>query len=367
MENKLEQRSFQLMLLLITALFIYLLKPYLTAVFWACVITLIFYPVQNKLHRRLGARPNTNAMLTLLLSIFLAIIPVSLISYTFVQEAAELYRQIDEGNLKLGSIVERINQSVPQLQSLIDKVGLSSATLKNKVSEFSVTASQFVAENTFFLGQTTLSFFVNFAVMLYLTFFFLRDGTNILTHAMKALPLGDERERMLFSKLAEVTRATIKGNFVVGIVQGTLGGIIYVFLDIPAPVLWGVLMAVSSLIPAVGAGLVWVPTAVYLFVMDSKMEALILVLYGVFIIGLADNLLRPILVGKDTKLPDWLVLLATLGGLSWFGIQGFVVGPLIAGLFVVIWQIFTRDFNATKSLLVTRHGDLKTEKDVDEN
>ena len=367
MKNKLEQRSFQLMLLLITVLFIYLLGPYLTPMFWACAIALIFYPVQSRLHRRFGVRPNTNALLTLLLSLFVAIIPITLILFTFVQEAADLYRSIEKGNLKFSAILERIHQSVPQFQMFIDKIGLDSGALKNKIAEFSVSASRLIAENTFFLGQTTLSFIVNFELMLYLTFYFLRDGTFLLTQIMKALPLGDDRERLLFSKLAEVTRATIKGNFVVAIVQGTLGGIIFVILDIPAPVLWGVLMAVSSLIPAVGAGLVWGPTAIYLFAMDSKVEALVLVLYGVLIIGLADNLLRPLLVGKDTKLPDWLILIATLGGLSWFDIQGFVMGPLIAGLFVVFWQIFTRDFNVTRSLLVTRQGDLKTEKDVNEN
>ena len=326
MATKLEQRSFQLMLLLITALFVYLLNPYLTPLFWACAIALIFYPVQTHLHRRLGVRPNTNALLTLLLSLFVAIIPVTLILFTFVQEAADLYRQVEKGDLKHEVIIERIHQSIPKLQLLIDKAGLDSAALKNKITDFSVTASRFFAENTFSIGQTTLSFFINFVLMLYLTFYFLRDGAYLLSQIMKALPLGDERERLLFSKLAEVTRATIKGNFVVAIVQGTLGGVIFVLLDIPAPVLWGVLMALSSLIPAVGAGLVWLPAAIYLFAMDSKMEALILVLYGVLIIGLADNFLRPLLVGKDTKLPDWLIMTSTLGGLTWFGIQGFVLG-----------------------------------------
>ena len=184
MKNKLEQRSFQLMLLLITVLFIYLLGPYLTPLFWACAIALIFYPVQSRLHRRLGVRPNTNALLTLLFSLFVAIIPITLILFTFVQEATDLYRNIEKGDLRLGAILERIHQSAPQLQIFIDKIGLDGGALKNKMTEFSVSASRLIAENTFFLGQTTLSFFISFALMLYLTFYFLRDGTFILTQVM---------------------------------------------------------------------------------------------------------------------------------------------------------------------------------------
>jgi len=150
---------------------------------------------------------------------------------------------------------------------------------------------------------------------------------------------------LLFSKFAEVTRATIKGNLVVAIVQGALGGIIFWVLDIPAPILWAVAMAVLSLIPAVGAGLIWLPFAIYLFGVGETNSALVLVIYGVTVIGLADNILRPLLVGRDTKLPDWLVLLSTVSGLVMFGINGFVMGPLIAALFLVFWQIFSRDYN----------------------
>jgi predicted PurR-regulated permease PerM len=161
---------------------------------------------------------------------------------------------------------------------------------------------------------------------------------------VKALPLGDERERKLFTKFAEVTRATVKGNIVVAIVQGTLGGIIFALLGIPGALLWGVVMAFLSLIPAVGASLVWLPVSIYLYATGSWIAATILVGYGAIVIGLADNVLRPILVGRDTKLPDYLVLFSTLGGMSLFGITGFVLGPLIAALFLVFWNIFMTEF-----------------------
>lgn len=182
-------------------------------------------------------------------------------------------------------------------------------------------------------------------LMLYLAFFMLKDGIGLVDLLVRALPLGDEREHLLFSKFAEVTRATVKGNLVVAVAQGSLGGIIFWILGIPAPFLWGVIMTLLSLVPMVGAGLVWAPVAVYLFATGSWIQGLVLTGFGVGVIGLVDNFLRPVLVGRDTKLPDYLVLLSTLGGVALFGINGFVIGPLLAALFVAFWQIFIRDFN----------------------
>ncbi len=152
------------------------------------------------------------------------------------------------------------------------------------------------------------------------------------------------RESLLFKKFAEVTRATVKGNLVVAAVQGTLGGLIFLALGIPGALLWGVVMTLLSLIPVVGAGLIWAPVALYLFAVGEWVQGLILAAFGAVVIGLVDNILRPILVGRDTKLPDYMVLLSTLGGFVLFGMNGFVVGPLIAALFVTFWQIFVREF-----------------------
>jgi predicted PurR-regulated permease PerM len=150
---------------------------------------------------------------------------------------------------------------------------------------------------------------------------------------------------LLFSKFGEVTRATIKGNMVIALIQGSLGGLIFWALGIPGALLWGVVMAVLSLIPAVGPAIVWVPVSIYLFASGENVKAIILIAFGAGVIGLVDNILRPILVGRDTKLPDYIVLLSTLGGLALFGINGFVIGPVIAALFIAFWGIFMRDVN----------------------
>lgn len=343
--SKLEQRTFLLLLLIVTGLFFYLLKPFFAPVFWACAISVLFYPVQERLLRRWGDRPNLIALATLLLCVVLVVIPVLLILTSFVQEGANLYQKIESGEIKPDTIVDRIRSALPSLQIVLDRLGMDMESLKQRASDSALAASSFVAKNAFSLGQSTFQFFLSLGLMLYMLFFLLRDGSRLVQLIARALPLGDEREQLLFQKFSEVTRATVKGSLVVAIVQGALGGLIFWILDIPAPILWAVVMAALSLIPAVGAGLVWLPFSIYLFAVGDLTSAIILVLYGFLVIGLADNLLRPILVGRDTKLPDWLVLLSTLGGLVMFGINGFVIGPLIAAVFIVFWQIFSRDFN----------------------
>jgi predicted PurR-regulated permease PerM len=217
--------------------------------------------------------------------------------------------------------------------------------LEEHAQSAAVAASRYIAQSALSIGQGTLRSAVFFFLMLYLLFFFLRDGPRMLESLVRALPLGDQRERLLLARFAEVSRATIKGTLVVGIVQGAIGGIAFALLGIGAPVLWGVIMALLSIIPAVGPALVWIPAAVMLIVGGDYVGAGVLIAIGVFVIGLVDNLLRPILVGRDTQMPDYLILLATLGGLAAFGLAGIVIGPIIAAFFVSVWDMAVEEFS----------------------
>lgn len=343
--DKLEQLTFLTLLVLVTVLFAFLLKPFFASIFWACALTLLFYPVQICLVERWGNRPNTIALTTLLLCVIVLVLPMLLILSSFVSEGADLYARIESGEINANAYIERAREAMPIFQRVLDWLEMDTAALEEQATAGALAASGFAARNVFSLGQSTFNFVLSLALMLYVTFFLLRDGAALVDLLTRAIPLGDERKRLLFAKFAEVTRATIKGNLVVAIVQGMLGGLIFWILDVSTPVLWGVAMAIVSLIPAVGAGLIWLPFAIYLFVIGNVSAGTILLIYGVAVIGLADNILRPILVGRDTKLPDWLVLISTLGGLSLFGINGFVIGPLIAALFIVFWQIFRKDYS----------------------
>ncbi len=348
-QDKLEKRSFLLMLLLVTVLFLYLLKPFFSAVFWACVIGLIFQPLYRRFLKSWGNHPNLAALATLAVCLVIGIVPSLFVLGSFFQQGAALYQNLQSGDLDLGGYVERIHNAFPAAQHLFERFSPGLSSIKDQLSGAAITASRYLAQNAVQLGQGTLQFFVSLGLMLYVAFFILRDGPSLIDLLVRALPLGDEREHLLFTKFAEVTRATVKGNLVVAAVQGTLGGIIFWILDMPGAFLWGVVMTLLSLIPVVGAGLIWGPVAIYLFAIGEVGEGLLLTAFGIGVIGLVDNILRPLLVGRDTKLPDYIVLLSTLGGFALFGMNGFVIGPLLAALFVAFWGIFMREFNAPQA------------------
>ena len=345
MRERLEQQSFLAFLILVTVAFLLLLRPFYAPVFWAFAVVLIFCPMQRRLLARWPGRRNLAAMITLLLSIVVVVIPVLVVAASFIREGLAVYDRVQQGEFDPASYLQKLEAAFPSAHYWLQRLGVDFSDLGAQLMSGLKAAGQFLAKRALDVGQNTFQFFVNLGLMLYLTFFLLRDGPALVTLLIRALPLGDDRERMIFSKFAEVTRATVKGNLVIAVIQGALGGLIFWILGMPAAVLWAVVMALLSLIPALGASLVWVPVALYMYATGDVTEAVVLVLFGVFVIGLVDNLLRPVLVGRDTKLPDYLVLFSTLGGLTLFGITGFALGPLLAGLFVSFWQIFIQEFN----------------------
>lgn len=345
MRAPLEQKSFLALLLLVSVAFMWVLKPFFAPIFWACAVALIFYPAQQRLLRKWPGRPNLVALTTLLICTVVVVIPVLAVAASFVTEGVAVYQKLQQGDLDPQKYIDALRTGFPTAYHLLERAGVEFGNLGEQLITALKSAGQFLGKRALAVGQNTFQFFIDLGLMLYLTFFLLRDGPKLVRMLIRALPLGDDREILLFNKFAEITRATIKGNLVVAAVQGALGGLIFWVLGIPAALLWGVAMALLSLIPAVGASLIWLPVALYLYAVGDIAEAVILTAFGAVVIGLVDNLLRPILVGRDTKLPDYVVLYSTLGGLALFGITGFALGPLLAGLFVAFWQIFIQEFN----------------------
>ncbi|SDW83142.1 AI-2E family transporter [Nitrosomonas communis] len=356
----LERQTFLIALTFVTGLFLFLLKPFFAPILWACIIAILFHPVQLWLKKKLGEQPNLIALITLIACIFLVVIPFLLLLTSFFQQGSALYQRIASGEIQLAQYFDQIRRAFPVMQQFLERMDIDIASLQKNATELVVGIGSFLTQNAVALGIGTFNFFTKLALMLYIAFFLLRDGRQLIEKLIYVIPMGDERERLLFQNIAGVARATVKGNLLVAMLQGTLGGLIFWILGIPSPLLWGVIMAIFSMIPVIGAGLVWVPAAIYLYTITQWFEATVLIAYGVFIIGLADNVLRPILVGRDTKLPDWMVLLSTLGGLTLIGVNGFVVGPLIAVLFVAFWQIFGKDFNVGKYAHQDSNSEIET-------
>ncbi|SDZ77021.1 MULTISPECIES: AI-2E family transporter [Acidovorax] len=337
-----ENRVFLILLTLVTLAFGAILWPFHGAVFWGVVLAILFAPLHRKLLRRMPKSPNLAALATLSLCLVIVILPMTLITVTLVQEATAIYDRLKSGQLNFGQYLQQILAAMPAWATgLLERFNLTTlGELQQKLSSVAVQASQFFATQALSVGQNTLEFVVGFGVMLYLLFFLLRDGAVLAARISQATPLGTEHKRQLAHKFTTVIRATVKGNIVVAASQGALGGLIFWILGIQAPVLWGVAMAFLSLLPAVGAGLVWGPVALYFLATGAVVQGVVLALYGVGVIGLVDNILRPILVGKDTKMPDYVVLISTLGGMALFGLTGFVIGPAIAALFIASWDLF---------------------------
>jgi predicted PurR-regulated permease PerM len=345
MQQNLQNRTFLLFLVLVSIGFLIVLKPFFGTIFWACAITIIFYPLHLKLLARLKGRANTSALITLLACVLIVVIPVTLLVTSVISEGADYYKKFEEGQIKPDQYVEQVRNAFPALPQTLDRFGIDTAKIKDGALSASVTGGKWLAQNAISIGQDTFKLLLNICLMLYLIFFLLRDGKYLLELGIRALPMGDARERLLADKFGQITRATIKGNLVIAIIQGTLGGLIFWALGIPGALLWGVVMAAMSLIPAVGPAIIWAPVALYLFATGANVKAIILIAFGMGVIGLVDNILRPILVGRDTRMPDYIVLLSTLGGLAIFGLNGFVIGPLVAGLFMAFWGIFIREIH----------------------
>jgi predicted PurR-regulated permease PerM len=289
----------------------------------------------------MGQRRTLAALSTLLIILVIVILPSGLITGLLLQEALSVYGRIQSGELSFGRYLQQILDALPAwVSGLLDRFGLTSlGAVQEKLSAGLTKGIQFFAGQALNIGQNTLDFVVSFFVMLYLLFFLLRDGNALVRRIREAVPLREDLQRNFSSKFTNVIRATIKGNIVIAIIQGALGGLIFGLLGIQAPVLWGVVMAFLSLLPAVGTAMVWLPVAVYLLVTGAVWQGVILIAYGVLVIGLVDNVLRPILVGKDTQMPDYVVLISTLGGMSIFGFSGFVIGPMIAAMFMAVWDV----------------------------
>lgn len=339
----LHNKSLLVLLIIVTLAFFWIMLPFYGAVFWAVILGILFAPMERRLMLKFGRRRNLSSLATLLICLVIAILPVIVVSALLVQEGASLYKNIESGELDIAGYIAQGKSVLPHsMQHLLDRMGMGNLEgLRDKISKGAMQGSQYVASQAFSFGQGTFDFIVSFGIMMYLLFFFLRDGHDLVRRIRSALPLADQQQRRLQLKFNRVVRATVKGNLLMAVTQGALGGCIFWYLEIPSALLWAVLMAFMSLLPAVGAGIVWGPVAAFFVLSGATKEGIILTVYGVFVIGMVDNVLRPILVGKDTRMPDYLVLVSTMGGLAVFGINGFVIGPLIAALFMSSWSIYS--------------------------
>ncbi|NVO04996.1 MAG: AI-2E family transporter [Rhodoferax sp.] len=330
------------LLLAVSALALgWILLPFYGAILWALIIAVLLVPSYRFLLSKLRQRRNIAAGLVMLLVLVGGVLPFAVVTASLAREASVVYQRIDSGEWNPALYLRGLFDALPAwIAALLERTGATDFDhLQRQLTSALAQGSQFIAAQAFGIGIDTFGFVASLGVTLYLAFFLVRDGDELARTVTSALPLPPQFKLELVAKFMAVVRATVKGSLLIAGIQGLLGGIAFWFLGIKGALLWAVVMAFMSLLPMIGAAFVWLPVAFYFFITGSMWQALGLVTYGVLVIGFADNLLRPMLVGKDAGMPDYVVMITTLGGMAVFGINGFVLGPTIAAMFISVWHL----------------------------
>lgn len=339
-----EDRFFIALVIAVTAALILIIQPFFGAILWALVAALMFEPLMERITRHLGGRRNLAATATLLIMIVVAVAPAIILGLFIVREVIAIYERIQSGTIDIGHIFAQFQALLPDWAlRMLGRYGLTDLdVLRQRLSATIAGSFQTLAARAFDVSQSAFGFILALGVMLYLAYFLLRDGQRMAARLEEAIPLRRGLRKQLLDKIVTVIRATMKGTMVVAILQGLIGGIVFWFLGVSGALLWGIAMAFFSLVPAIGTGLIWAPVAIYLLVSGAIWQGIVLIFCGLFVIGMVDNVVRPVLVGRDTQMPDYMVFLSTLGGIELFGFNGFVIGPVIAALFMAVWDIYVK-------------------------
>lgn len=331
------------MVIAITLLFFWMIKGFFMAIILAAIFSGLVYGFYERLNRRLGDRRPLASMLTIVGFILVVLIPAGLFLAVVVDQALNAARSFLP---TVQARVENPDSFIDELENipLVHRLFPEKEELLEKIDQAINALGGFVADGLSSFTSGTVNFFFLSFIFLFTMYYFLIYGKEYLNKFLFYMPLRTDQERLLLEKFTTVTRATLKGTLIIGIVQGALGAVAMALAGISNTIFWGVIMAVMSVIPAVGPAVVWLPAAIFLIIGGRVVAGVGLLLFGAIVVGNVDNLLRPRLVGKDAQLPDLMILFGTLGGLALFGMSGIIIGPIVAALFVTMWEIYGETF-----------------------
>jgi predicted PurR-regulated permease PerM len=333
----------------ISVLFLFMIGPFLLSVLLAAIFSGMAHPLYSALLRRTGGRRALASVSTITVILLVIGLPLLGLLGLVAKQAVEVSQAagpwIEKQISEVGELDRRI-QEIPLLDRLpgVRRLVPTGEEIVSKAGELVSTTGKFLVGSLGDVTRGTLGFFLQLFIVLYAMFYFLVDGRSILDRILYYVPLSPADEDRLLEKFVSVTRATLKGSLLIGMVQGGLAGLAFWLAGVPGAAFWGTITAVVSIIPAIGAGLIWGPMVIYLLVMGHPGASVGLLLWSVLVVSTIDNFLRPRLVGHDTRMSDLLILLSTLGGLFLFGPVGFIVGPIVAALFVTVWHLYGEAF-----------------------
>jgi predicted PurR-regulated permease PerM len=330
----------------VSALFLGVTWPFLKPLLLGALLAGLFRPLYQWVTRLLGGRRSLGAIVTLLILFIVVAGPLSAFLGVVIQQAVNVSNQAIpwvRQHFGSGSTFNAHDWLVQRFPALANHVP-SQEQLAESVATAAKSAGGFLVVAASRMTAGTAAFLLDLFVMVYAMFFFFKDGEKILDKIFYYIPLSDEDERRMLQQLTSITRATVKGTLVIGVIQGALAGIAFWVAGIDGAAFWGTIMAILSIVPGIGAALIWVPAVIYLFITGQVLAGTLLLGWCAAVVGTIDNILRPVLVGKDAKMPDLLILVGTLGGLFLFGPIGFIVGPIVCGLFLTVWTIYGATF-----------------------
>ena len=332
-----------LLVVFISAIFLSMIQSFLMAIFLAGIFSALARPIYLRLDKLLNGRHSLASILTLLLIIIVVLLPLAALTGVVTDQAIKVSQSA------MPWVKDQINQrgAFSEFLSTLpyyDKIAPHSELIMRKVGEMVGSISEFLINRLSSVTIGAVNFLFMLFVWLYTMYFFLLDGEKLLEKILYYLPLQDHDEQQMLERFTSVTRATLKGSAVIGILQGGLAGVAFWAVGIPSATFWGVIMVVLSIIPSVGTALVWLPAAVILGFGGAIGKAVGLFVFCAVVVGSVDNLLRPILVGKDTQMHELMIFFGTMGGIFMFGMVGVIIGPIIAALFVTIWEIYGQAF-----------------------
>lgn len=329
--------AFYILLGLATLLFIYLMKPFFFPIFWAAVIAGIFMPAHQYFCRKVKS-PTLSATIVLIMIMLIIILPAGVIGSLLLNESLTLYNALDVNSASVEQQIQNISEKIAA-NPYLNRLHVDMAFLTENLAAEAKYIANFIIYNLRDLTQNTIVFGVNFAIMLYTLFFFIRDGDKFVRMIMKLLPLEQAREALILERFSSTARATLKVTLIIGGIQGILGGLVFYLTGVKGALTWGTMMVFTSIVPAIGCSLVWAPAGIVMIIMGHFWEGMIILAFGIIVISHVDAVLRPLLLGHDVQMHTLLIFLSTLGGLALFGISGFVIGPVITSLMQVFWQM----------------------------
>jgi predicted PurR-regulated permease PerM len=346
-QSRFQQFFLLALVLAVSAGFAWMIAGFLEALFLAALFAIFLIPAQRGLAERLGGREVLAAFLALLAAVFIVVLPMLGLLGLIAAEAAALTEAVTPwAQQQLAEPEGFLSRILPDWMPARDALAPYEAQITAKLGEFAGSVGGFLVNGLSRVTQGTVQFFLSLFVMLYALFYFLRAGSGLADNVLACVPMSAHDKALLVERVRSVVRATVKGTFVIGIVQGGLAGLAFFVVGLEGAILWGTIMAVLSIIPGVGAALVWIPAMIYLLATGQVWQGVVLGVWCAVVVGTADNFLRPQLVGRDTQMPDLLVLLSTLGGLALFGIVGIILGPMLATIFIAVWGLYRESFAA---------------------